>query len=111
MAEPGRLQVGQQVEVHRPVLVPKNLRFLRSLVNSSQVNPFPCHQAGAEAQALRGVVVAADGKDGDFLPGQGCEKPIQQAHRLGGGHRLVVQVPGQQDPVHLFPDRQVLQFL
>ena len=45
-------------------------------------------------------MVAADGKHRQLPQGQLGQEPVQQPHRLGRGHRLVVQVACQQDPVH-----------
>ena len=45
-------------------------------------------------------MVAADGEDRQPPLRQLGEEPVQQGHRLGGGHRLVIQVPRQQHAVH-----------
>ena len=97
----GRLHKGQEVEIHRAVRVGQGDGAHPAVIDGGQVDTAALHQPPAEGHALRRVVVAADEKDLEVPFGQPHQEVIQQSHRFRGRHRLVIDVPGNQDPVWL----------
>ena len=99
----GGLHKRQQVELHRAVLVGEDHGFHLAVIDRGQVDAAALHEPTTEGHTLRGVVVAADDKNPQLPLGQAHQEVVQQRHRLGGGHRLVVDITGNQHPVRLLP--------
>lgn len=100
MPHGGGLQEGQEPDVHRAVFVRQGDGRGRRGKDRADVHPAPCQQPCAEGDAVCRVVVAADGKNGQSPRRKLGEEPVQQPHRLGGRHGLVVEVACQQNAVY-----------
>ena len=72
-----------------------------TVIHRRKIHPSLGEQPSAEGQALGGIVVAADEKDRDLLPGQGGEKVVQQGHSLGRRQGAVIDVPGNEHRIRL----------
>ena len=59
-------------------------------------------QSPGKGHALRRVVVAADDKNLHPTFHQPDQKIVQQSDRLRGGHRLVIEIPGQNHCIRAF---------
>ena len=68
------------------------MRGQDAVIDRREVHPLLRQQAPSKGKALGRIVVAADEKDWDLLPGQGGEKPVQQGHRLGWRQGAVVDI-------------------
>ena len=102
-ADVGWLHEGQEINAHRAVFVRQGDGDHPAVIDGGDVDAPLCHEPSAEGQALRGIVVAADEEDLEVPPSQPDQKVVQQGHRLGGGHRLVVDVPGDEHGVRRLP--------
>ena len=96
----GGLQKGQEPDVHRAVFVRQGDGRGRCGKDRADVHPAPRQKLCAEGDAVCRVVVAADGKNGQSPRRKLGEEPVQQPHRLGGRHGLVVEVACQQNAVY-----------
>ena len=94
-----RLQEGQQIDLHRAVPVCQPERSHPAVIHRGQMDAAALHQPPAEGEAFRGVVVAADEEHLITALRKTHQEIIQQRHRLGGRHRFVVDVPGDQNAV------------
>ena len=74
-----------------------------AVIDRGHIDPRRRHQPPAEGQPLGGIMVAADEQHRRDL-GKVRQKSIQDSHRLGGGHPLVVDIAGDEDPVRLLTD-------
>ena len=82
------------------MLVRKADGLRRTGEHRADVYPAGFQQSRAEGHTVGGIVIAADGKHRQAPRRQLGEEPVQQAHSLGRGNGLVVQVACQQYPVH-----------
>ena len=96
----GGLQKGQEPDVHRAVFVRQGDGRGRCGKDRADVHPAPRQKLCAEGDAVCRVVVAADGKNGQSPRRKLGEEPVQQPHRLGGRHGLVVEVACQQNAIY-----------
>ncbi len=96
-----RLEVGDTVNGHRAVGVLEHDRPGQRARAGAQVHARLVQQTAAEPEPAGRVVVAADQQDpraGVVQPEQGVLAELDGVHRR---HRPVVDVPGDQDRVHL----------
>ena len=100
MPHHGGLEEGQKVHVQRAVLVGEGDGHRRTGEHRADVHPAVLQQGSAEGDAVGGVVVAADGEHRQLPLSQLGEEPVQQAHGLGRGNGLIVEVARQQHTVH-----------
>ena len=91
-----RTDKGQQPHCHCAVLVFQEVRDQLTIIHRRKIHPSLREQPSAEGQTLGGIVVAADEKDRDLLPGQGGEKVVQQGHSLSRRQGAVIDVPGNE---------------
>ncbi len=106
-----RLQVRHPVHGHRPVSVLKHDRPGQRAGPGAQVHARLLQQAAAEPEPTRRVMVAADQHDaraGVVQPEQGILAQFDGVHRRYGA---VVDVPGDQDRVHLLRAGHVHQVI
>ena len=68
------------------------------------------HQTSTKGYALRRIVVIADDENLKVSFRQSHQKVIQQGYRLGRGHRLVVDVAGNEHSVRLLPVNDLEDF-
>ena len=103
----GRPDVGQQPEMHRPEDILQRddcdvlLRICRR--EADHVDPLTSQHTAEAVHPHRAVMVSADHHDGRL---RGClrqarQEAVEQLHRLRGGHRLIVNVPGDHHCVRL----------
>ena len=100
MPHHGGLEEGQKVHVQRAVFVGEGDGHRRTGEHRADVHPAVLQQGRAEGDAVGGVVVAADGEHRQLPLSQPGEEPVQQAHGLGRGNGLIVEVARQQHTVH-----------
>ena len=106
-----RLQVRHPVHGHRPVGVLEDDRPGQRARPGAQVHARLLQQPATEPEPARRVVVAADQHDaraGVVQPEQGVLAQLDGVHRR---HRAVVDVPGDQDRVHLLGAGHVHQVI
>ena len=76
-----------------------------AVIYRGQIDSLSLHQLRTKGDPLRGVMISADSKD-LYLPlRQSREKTVENLHRLGGGHSLVIDVPRQKNSLRLLPLR------
>ena len=98
--DPGRLEEGQGEDLDRAVIILDHEGGGGGLEGAGDVQTPGLQQAGAEADALGGVVVAGDEHHRDLEPEHHVgEEAIEQLDRLLGGHRAIVDVARQQQGV------------
>ena len=96
----GGLQKGQQIHIHGAVGILQRDGLRRTGKHRADVDFAAFQKRRAEGDAVRRVVVAADGEYRKLARRQLGQKPVQQAHGLGGRHGLIVEVARQQHTVH-----------
>ncbi len=106
-----RLEVRHPVHGHGAVGVFQHDRPGQRARPRAQVHARLVEQAAAEPEPARGVVVAADQHDsgpGRVQPEQGVLAQFDGVH---GRHRAIVDIPGDQDRVHLLRAHGVHQVI
>lgn len=84
----GRFYKGQQIEVHRAVLVSQGQGLYLAMIDRGQVDTAALHQPPAKSHALRRVMVSADEKDLELPFSQAHQEIIQQRHASAEGTDL-----------------------
>ena len=93
--------------MHRPVIVRKGHPFdgfpLLLGRQADHVNLLPGQHAAEAVHPGSAVVIAADHHDfrPGQCPGQARHEAVEGLHRLGGGHGLVVNIPGDHHRLRL----------
>ena len=96
----GGLQKGQQIHIHGAVGILQRDGLRRAGKYRTDVDAAGFQQGRTKGDAVRRVVVAADGEYRKLARRQLGQKPVQQTHGFGGRHGLIVEVARQQHAVH-----------
>ena len=91
----------KQPDVHRPERILQRDRRERTVIHGRDVDAAAIHDAPAEGEPLRRVVVAADEQHGHAACAQLGEKAVEQLDRLDRRHGLVVHVARYEHAVRL----------
>ena len=101
LADMNRLQEGQQPEMYLSKGIRQGDWLEVPVVNLRNMDTAALHQAAAEGQPFRAVVVAADDQHRKAAFGQTVEKIIKKGDGLGRGNAFVIHIPGNQQGVRL----------
>lgn len=104
------LDKGKEIEIHPTELVAQGKGRDRAGVDRGKMDAAPVHQPSAEGEPFGRIVVPADEKHLRSAQRKAVKKIVEQLHRLGGGNRLIVNIPGDQDAVRGFLVRKTENF-
>ncbi|MPN23628.1 hypothetical protein SDC9_171021 [bioreactor metagenome] len=93
-----RLGIGQRIDRHFAMRVAQHHRSGRGAHRAADGQPGTLEHARAKTETVGAVVIARDHDHRNpQLDHQTGQRDIEQAHRIGGRHRAVVDIPCNQD--------------